>query len=532
MRVGGVVLLLLVLLGGARRSFRIDDSQHVAQQQNSKLANSLEVSAESQESFTPGGFWMGPRAGAQRERSRQHGRRAGRLGRRRVAPGPLSGPGRARVALQSAPQAAPRRARVSLQDGDAHAEEAALEAERAELAAKRAELEAVRAELVEALSAPAAAPGAAAPTAASLCAVVAEECGARLGDRMEPLGEAIVAAWHRGRSLQRSEIERLRRRVTAAVEIQREEESGNFLETLAAARRLAQEQGRTNKERISIEDVQALADKAGKDSQRELTKATFKFFSQATEPGDEEGDDDEVVVPGEGVVAVNAARTRMRLLERHEAAGCVEYRLFAYALSECDDLEAIASAPSTLDDGLTQKMIGGFLSKWAGSAVIMIEKAVAAEGDAEMAELPFWPDVLIPLLSPPESSRSSGPAVTITIDGDKISPFPVLLLSLASGQGNVELFAIYYLARHLARINLKALAEFEGRSMPARLDQLVSEQEALLLKGQLNNLIDAVGLGAVTSFFLLLLAVGLIVTQLGPVLSNILFPQPDPFDIF
>jgi len=66
----GLVILLLFLPGGARRSIRIDESHHGAQQQNNALANGLESSAESQETLIPGGSSMsvfrraGPRAGS------------------------------------------------------------------------------------------------------------------------------------------------------------------------------------------------------------------------------------------------------------------------------------------------------------------------------------------------------------------------------------------------------------------------------------------------------------------------------------
>jgi len=49
------ILLLLILASGARRSIRIDDSQQ--EQQNNTLANSLEVSTETQEALYPNGFF-------------------------------------------------------------------------------------------------------------------------------------------------------------------------------------------------------------------------------------------------------------------------------------------------------------------------------------------------------------------------------------------------------------------------------------------------------------------------------------------
>jgi len=76
----GLVLLLSFIPAGARRSLRIDDSHHGAQQQNNTLANGFEVSSETQETLIPRGFGMGlshragPRGGALNEEWKQHGR--------------------------------------------------------------------------------------------------------------------------------------------------------------------------------------------------------------------------------------------------------------------------------------------------------------------------------------------------------------------------------------------------------------------------------------------------------------------------
>jgi len=52
----GLVLWTLFLPGIARRSFRIDDFRHDAQQQNNGLAEAYELSAEAREAFLPRGF--------------------------------------------------------------------------------------------------------------------------------------------------------------------------------------------------------------------------------------------------------------------------------------------------------------------------------------------------------------------------------------------------------------------------------------------------------------------------------------------
>lgn len=55
----GLVVSLLILPGVARRSTRIRDSHQYAQQQQTELANGLEVSAEAQEALIPGGVGTG-----------------------------------------------------------------------------------------------------------------------------------------------------------------------------------------------------------------------------------------------------------------------------------------------------------------------------------------------------------------------------------------------------------------------------------------------------------------------------------------
>jgi len=107
MHLRSLVLFLLFLPGGARRSIRIYGSHHDAQQQNSTLANSLEVWAEEREALIPGGFGMGffrragPHADAFQEDYKQAGRRAEHLESHRAAPWFGFGPRRAKVTLQA-----------------------------------------------------------------------------------------------------------------------------------------------------------------------------------------------------------------------------------------------------------------------------------------------------------------------------------------------------------------------------------------------------------------------------------------------
>jgi len=102
-----LVLFLLFLSGGARRSIRIDGSHHNAQQQSNTLANGVKVSAEVWEALIPRGFGTGVfrrrgmQAGALIEGSKQAGLRVVHLEPHRAAPRFPSGPYRAKVALQA-----------------------------------------------------------------------------------------------------------------------------------------------------------------------------------------------------------------------------------------------------------------------------------------------------------------------------------------------------------------------------------------------------------------------------------------------
>jgi len=106
MHLRGLVLILLLRPGDARRSIRVDGSHHDAQQQNDRLASGLEVSAEAREGLIPGGFGrgvlrrVGSQASALREGPKQDGRRVGYLGPHRAVPWFRPGPRHAKVGLQ------------------------------------------------------------------------------------------------------------------------------------------------------------------------------------------------------------------------------------------------------------------------------------------------------------------------------------------------------------------------------------------------------------------------------------------------
>jgi len=90
MHLCGLVLFLLCLAGVGRRSVRINDSHHDAQQRSDKLANGLEVSAEAREAFNPGSLRpsifhrAGTNTGALRKESQYHAAPSFRFGRHRA----------------------------------------------------------------------------------------------------------------------------------------------------------------------------------------------------------------------------------------------------------------------------------------------------------------------------------------------------------------------------------------------------------------------------------------------------------------
>jgi len=120
MHLRSLSVLLLCLLGDARRSFRIDVSHQGAQRDDTTLANGLEMSSESGHALVPRELGTGlfrragPQVGALGDMSKPDDRSAGRLQSHRKVP--LFGftPGRAKVALQAQQDTEHRSAGVSL----------------------------------------------------------------------------------------------------------------------------------------------------------------------------------------------------------------------------------------------------------------------------------------------------------------------------------------------------------------------------------------------------------------------------------
>ena len=192
----------------------------------------------------------------------------------------------------------------------------------------------------------------------------------------EALQRSVANAWQAARTEQQQQIQRLKRQLEAAVALEREappEEERSFGETMAATTLRLEESERMRRERPGVTELWQLAENrtAGSTTERRarsraLTRATFKFLSELTAYDEDEaqrGDEAKVALPGEGLISVSGSRQRLRLLERHEAASCVEYRLFAASLA-ADDAFAEASGASLLVDELDANGNIIVVSRW------------------------------------------------------------------------------------------------------------------------------------------------------------------------
>ncbi|MDC0525377.1 hypothetical protein OAO87_00165 [bacterium] len=289
-----------------------------------------------------------------------------------------------------------------------------------------------------------------------------------------------------------------------------------------------------------------------------------------------------MAVPGEGLVSVSAVRQRLRLLERHDAANCVEcaragpepprsatarraaplsrprhhhvpapaprpsspppqrarrYRLFAAALSNEDGLEEATGTPMLLDEEESASNVTSLMhgrqdahprqrpcaalvragsrhhpclcaprrSKWVTQVFRDDDdwkEMMASEDMADVREemaaangtLIGWFEPVCELLGRSTRVRLS-PGDLLDLDEliATTSGFPLLLVSLTGRQGNTELLPVYYLARTLGRLNVLALASFEGRDLGSKsADEVVAEQEATFVRRSQQEVLNSV----------------------------------------
>jgi hypothetical protein len=168
----------------------------------------------------------------------------------------------------------------------------------------------------------------------------------------------------------------------------------------------------------------------------------------------------------------------------------------------------------------------------------MLEQWNKEKAEAADSELPAWLDVLAEQLSRDAPDRS-GTDLIVSLDSEKDSDMlnayslmPFVLAGVAISSRNMEIAAVYYLARQLARINVLALAEYEGLSAPTKPDRLVSEQEASLTIS--NKPLDEVvtSISSFVDFIALasLLVAGVVAWKVVPYLWGVVFAPPDPLN--
>lgn len=334
----------------------------------------------------------------------------------------------------------------------------------------------------------------------------------------EALQRSVASAWQAARATQRGEVERLRKRLASAAELKAASDAsseGSFMEGVGAGTLYFEELEREMSSRLDFGGLWEMAEnRTGSTVERRararaVTRASFKLLAPLTTYKEEE---EEVPVPGQGVVRPTSDRERLRLLERHEAADCVEYRLFGAALAEDDSLEEAALASILVDEDLAVGNVTSFIFRWFSDTIQ--EQELSEEEEMELrnalevddleeltqSKLAPWLEPLAELLG-----RSTTVPSGVIFDlsdpessGIKLTLFPMMLALVAVRQGNFEPLVVYYFSRLLARANMQALARYEARDAPMSPDTLVAEQEGSFIRKTVEDALASLGL----AFFL------------------------------
>jgi hypothetical protein len=181
-----------------------------------------------------------------------------------------------------------------------------------------------------------AAPASVSESAAQLCVTLDGAVKAMGLESSEPLQRTVLQAWSEARVSQSAEIATLRRQLDSAVELEAAatpDEDQSFGEAMATVSLRFEETERSRRGETDANQLWLMAEnRTGSRVERRararaLTKASFKFLATLTaydETEEQAGEEGKVAVPGEGLISVAASRQRLRLLERHDAAECVE----------------------------------------------------------------------------------------------------------------------------------------------------------------------------------------------------------------
>lgn len=396
-----------------------------------------------------------------------------------------------------------------------------------------------------------AAPASVSESAAQLCVTLDGAVKAMGLESSEPLQRTVLQAWSEARVSQSAEIATLRRQLDSAVELEAAatpDEDQSFGEAMATVSLRFEETERSRRGETDANQLWLMAEnRTGSRVERRararaLTKASFKFLATLTaydETEEQAGEEGKVAVPGEGLISVAASRQRLRLLERHDAAECVEYRLFAAALSNEDGFEEASGAPLLLlEEEESTANVTGLLSKWASKAFgdDQWKEMMASE---DMSDVDFnvngtlspWLEPLSDLLGRSTNLRLS-PGDLLDIDDviARTTLFPALLTALAGRQGNTEPLVVYLLARMLGRINVQALAQYEGRELGSKsADEVVAEQEATFVRKVQQEVINSVGVALAINLGLVFAIGSFVLWQVTSLLFGLLAPPPaDP----
>jgi hypothetical protein len=369
----------------------------------------------------------------------------------------------------------------------------------------------------------------------------------------ELLQQIVAKALDEGQNMQRAEIEQLR----------------NLLEKPPAKGLFP-----PKNELASVPDLISKATNPGitvKES-RDLAKDTFKLFAALTEAPEVE--EERIPVPGKGLIPTSSLRQRLKVLEQHEAASCVEYRLFAVALSNDDSLEGALGSCFIEDKQQAARSSSAFFSRVTSAPGMMPMPGMPMPGmpmagmgpgmpmfemsldtvdgvpnfeamkppdlaDLENRVLRSWLPPLADLLGSSKKAPSTpklppgmvalGPGVSL---GEEASLFPLFLTSVAS-QGNFEPLIVYYLSRLVGRFNVQAVARSVSRAQPLKPDEIVTEQESKYLSRIQQEAFEKAGSSLGFSLFLSsafsLFVLYAIFSTLYGLVSGIFAPPPvDP----
>jgi len=181
------------------------------------------------------------------------------------------------------------------------------------------------------------------------------------------------------------------------------------------------------------------------------------------------------------------------------------------------------------------------LSKWATAAFGDDEEWQEMMQSDDMADvreefdvngtLATWLEPLSDLLGRSTSLRLS-PGDLLDLDEvvARVTLFPLLLVSLMGRQGNTEVLLVYFVARLLGRLNVNALARYEGRDLGSKpADEVVAEQEATFTRKEQQEVINSFGIAIALNLTLFFGLGAFAAWQLASLFLGLLGPAPaDP----